>query len=103
MFTAVAEATEDSSADGECVALVSAIIDADDRLRALWQTRTRPEVEGIVARVSSKGLELTVVTDAEPCAVCQRSYNGSRCASALGGWLLLWLVTHALYGAIEFE
>ncbi len=69
VFTAVAEATEDSYADGECVGAAIGIIDADDRLRALWQLAPALKVEGIEARVTSKGLELTVVTDADRASV----------------------------------
>lgn len=72
VFTAVAEATEDSYADGECVGSAIGIIDADDRLRALWQLEPALKVEGIEARVSSKGLELMVVTDADRASVPAR-------------------------------
>ena len=69
VFTAVAEATEDSYADGACVGAAIGIIDADDRLRALWQLVPPLKVEGIEARVTGKGLELTVVTDADRASV----------------------------------
>lgn len=69
VFTAVAEATDDSYADGECVGAAIGIVDADDRLRALWQLEPALKVEGIDARVSSNGLELTVVTDADRASV----------------------------------
>ena len=54
VFTAVAEATEDSYADGECVGAAIGIIDAKDRLRALWQLEPALKVEGIEARVTSE-------------------------------------------------
>ena len=44
VFTAVAEATEDSYADGECVGAAIGIIDRDDRLACF--VATRAEVEG---------------------------------------------------------
>ena len=44
VFTAVAEATEDSYADGECVGAAIGIIDSEDRLRALW--RLDPRAQG---------------------------------------------------------
>ncbi|HVE88552.1 MAG TPA: hypothetical protein VNA44_02535 [Burkholderiaceae bacterium] len=69
VFTAVAEATEDSYADGACVGAAIGIIDADDRLRALWQLVPTLKIEGIEARVTGKGLELTVVTDADRASV----------------------------------
>ncbi len=69
VFTAVAEATQDSYTDGECVGAAIGIIDADDRLRALWRLDPPLKVEGIEARVTGKGLELTVVTDADRASV----------------------------------
>ena len=69
VFTAVAEATKDSYADGACVGAAIGIIDAKDRLRALWQLEPALKVEGIEARVTTKGLELTVVTDADRASV----------------------------------
>ncbi|MGZ9059095.1 MAG: DUF6910 family protein [Burkholderiaceae bacterium] len=68
-FSAVAEATDDSYADGECVGAAIGIIGADDRLRALWQLEPALKVEGIEARLTAKGLELTVVTDADQSSV----------------------------------
>lgn len=69
VFTAVAEATEDSYADGDCVGAAIGIIDSDDQLRALWQLEPQLKVEGIEARLMGKGLELTVVTDADRASV----------------------------------
>ena len=69
VFTAVAEATEDSYADGECVAAAIGIIDGNDRLRALWRLAPALKVEGIEARVKGEALELTVVTDADRASV----------------------------------
>ena len=69
VFTAVAEATDDSYADGGCLGAAIGIIDANDRLRALWQLEPALKVEGIDARVTSKGLQLTVVTDADRASV----------------------------------
>ncbi len=69
VFTAVAEATDDSYADGACVGAAIGIIDVKDRLRALWQLEPALKVEGIEARVSPNGLELTVVTDADRASV----------------------------------
>ena len=69
VFTAVAEATEDSYADGECVGAAIGMIDRDDRLRALWQLEPKLKVEGIEARSTGRGLELTVVTDADRASV----------------------------------
>ncbi len=67
VFTAVAEATEDSYADGECVGAAIGIIDAKDRLRALWQLEPALKVEGIEARVTS---ERTRVDRRHRCRPC---------------------------------
>ena len=69
VFTAVAEATEDSYADGACVGSAIGIIDGNDRLRALWRLAPALKVEGIEARMKGKALELTVVTDADQSSV----------------------------------
>ena len=65
VFTAVAEATDDSYADGACLGAAIGIIDQDDRLRALWQLEPALKIEGIDARVRGASLVLTVVTDAD--------------------------------------
>ena len=69
VFTAVAEATDDSYADGGCLGAAIGIIDANDRLRALWQLAPPLKVEGIDARLTGNGLQLTVVTDADRASV----------------------------------
>lgn len=69
VFTAVAEATDDSYADGASVGAAIGIIGKDDRVRALWQLEPALKVEGIEARLTVKGLELTVVTDADSSSV----------------------------------
>ncbi len=68
-FTAVAEATDDSYADGVCVGSAIGIVDRDDQLRALWHIEPALKVEGIEARLNGKALELTVVTDADQSSV----------------------------------
>lgn len=72
VFTAVAEATKDSYTDGACVGAAIGIIDVRDRLHALWQLEPALKVEGIEARVTTGGLELTVVTDADRASVPAR-------------------------------
>lgn len=68
-FTAVAEATNDSYADGACVAAAIGIIDRNDRLHSLWQLEPPLKVEGIDARLTDKALDLMVVTDADDVSV----------------------------------
>ena len=69
VFTAVAEATDDSYADGACLGSAIGIIDGNDRLRALWCLDPALKVEGIEARMQGSALELTVVTDADRASV----------------------------------
>ena len=68
-FTAVAEAADDSYADGACVAAAIGIIDGNDRMHSLWQLEPPLKVEGIDARLTDKALELMVVTDADDASV----------------------------------
>ena len=63
-FTAVAEDTDDSYADGRCAGSAIGIARAD-RIVALWRLRPSLKVEGIAVRTVAAGLELTVVTDAD--------------------------------------
>jgi hypothetical protein len=66
-FTAVAEDTDDSYADGRCAG--SAIgIARGGQVLALWRLRPALKVEGIAAHVRPRGLALTVVTDADDAA-----------------------------------
>jgi hypothetical protein len=71
-FTAVAEDTDDSYADGACAGSAIGIIAADDRLRALWRLEPPLKVEGIAARIVRNATELTVVTDADDVTIAAR-------------------------------
>ena len=71
-FTAVAEDTDDSYADGDCAGSAIGIAGEDDRIAALWQLEPALKVEGIAARVIRKTTELTVVTDADDFTIAGR-------------------------------
>ena len=71
-FTAVAEDTDDSYADGTCTGSAIGIAGADGRLQALWRLEPVLKVEGIAARIIRKTIELTVVTDADDVAIAAR-------------------------------
>jgi len=71
-FTAVAEDTNDSYADGGCAGSAIGIAGADDRIAALWQLEPALKVEGIAARIIRKTIELTVVTDADDFTIAAR-------------------------------
>jgi hypothetical protein len=65
LFTAVAEASGDHIADGECVASAIGKIDARGRLVALRELEGAPKVEGIDLRARGSVLDLCLVTDAD--------------------------------------
>jgi hypothetical protein len=70
LFTAVAEASNDSVADGECVG--SALGQADANGELLWMRALQgaPKVEGIEAQVDADGsITVCLVTDADDPAV----------------------------------
>jgi len=71
-FTAVAEDSEDSYADGGCAGSAIGIASADNRLLALWRLEPALKVEGIAARVIGNAIELAVVTDADDHAIVAR-------------------------------
>ena len=61
VFSAVAEATQDSYADGACVASAVGRVDAHGRLQALELLDGAPKVEGVAV----DGARLLLVTDAD--------------------------------------
>jgi hypothetical protein len=65
IFTAIAEATEDSYRDGPCVGAAIGIIDTDCRVRYLEQLGAAPKVEGIYAELAGQLVQLWLVTDAD--------------------------------------
>lgn len=74
-FTAVAEDTDDSYADGDCAGSAIGIADDRDRVRALWRLEPALKVEGIAAKRAGRSLELTVVTDADDASVAARAFR----------------------------
>ncbi len=64
-FTAVAEDTDDSYADGACAGSAIGMVGGDDNLIALWRLEPSLKVEGIDVRSARGGLAITVVTDAD--------------------------------------
>ena len=79
-FTAVAEDTDDSYADGSCLGSAIGIVDRLDRLAALWRLEPSLKVEGIEARRTGRRVQLMIVTDADdarrPALLLQGSVNG---------------------------
>ena len=71
-FTAVAEDTEDSYADGACAGSAIGIVDRHDSVCALWRLEPSLKVEGIATRFVRNALELTIVTDADDFTVAAR-------------------------------
>ena len=68
-FTAVAEDTDDSYADGACAGSAIGIVDGEDNVRALWRLEPSLKVEGIGVRPLRGGLEIRIVTDADDSTV----------------------------------
>lgn len=65
VFSAVAEDTEDSYADGACKGAVLGFVDAHGSLCSLQSIEGSPKVEGIAAQTEGDRLTVTMVTDAD--------------------------------------
>lgn len=65
VFTAVAEDTDDSCADGACAGAAVGIIDADGRLTHIEPLERAYKVEGLHAWQETRGIGLLAVTDAD--------------------------------------
>jgi hypothetical protein len=65
VFTAIAEDTDDSYADGACVGAAIGIVSNDGTLRRLLHLDRPHKVEGIDARVDGDVIKLLLVTDAD--------------------------------------
>jgi hypothetical protein len=73
VFSAVAEDTDNSYADGACVGSAVGIVEADGRVRRMELLAGAPKVEGVAVRVLEGGaLEVTMVTDGDDPAVAGR-------------------------------
>lgn len=65
VFTAVAEDTDNSYADGHCSGSVVGVVDAGGALVATHRLDRRVKVEGVAVRVDDQGMSLCLVTDAD--------------------------------------
>jgi hypothetical protein len=65
VFTAVAEATGDSVADGACVGSVVGVMTAQSTVQALFALPGREKVEGVATRLAGRTVDLCLVTDAD--------------------------------------
>ena len=65
LFSATAENTADSYADGACAGSAIGIVEADGSIRALLPLSLRCKVEGIAVHVDGDLLSLLMVTDAD--------------------------------------
>ncbi len=63
MFSAVAEDTSDSVADGACVASALGVVGVDGRVRSLFRLQGAPKVEGIALQTDGDAWVVTMVTD----------------------------------------
>jgi hypothetical protein len=63
LFSAVAEDTLSSAADGHCVASAVGIVDARGKVRMQWSLQGAPKVEGVAVQRQSQHWVATLVTD----------------------------------------
>ena len=75
-FTAVAEVTDDSVADGACVGSAVGVMTAQGAVQALFSVPGREKVEGIAARQAGRTLEVCLVTDADDPRIASRLLRG---------------------------
>lgn len=72
VFTAVAEATDDSVADGACVGSAVGVMSAQSEVQALLALPGSEKVEGIAARLAGRTVEVCLVTDADDPRIASR-------------------------------
>ncbi len=77
VFTAVAEATDDSVADGACLGSAVGVMTAQGEVQALFALPGREKVEGIAARQDGRTVELCLVTDADDPRIASRLLRSS--------------------------
>ena len=65
VFTAVAENTDDSVADGACAGSVVGVVDGRGKLREMRRLQPKMKVEGIDVWATPEGMALCLVTDAD--------------------------------------
>ena len=72
LFTAVAEATDDSVADGACVGSAVGVMTATGEVQTLFALPGREKVEGIAARQNGRTVDVCLVTDADDPGIASR-------------------------------
>jgi hypothetical protein len=77
VFTAVAEVTDDSVADGACVGSVVGVMSAEGKLLARHAMPNDEKIEGIDARLWRGGIEFCVVTDADDPRIASQLLRGN--------------------------
>jgi hypothetical protein len=77
VFTAVAEDTNDSYADGPCAAAAIGLIDAQGRLQRMEAVHPLFKLEGVHATLVASGIELLLVSDADDAAIASTLLAGS--------------------------
>ncbi len=77
VFTAVAEATDDSVADGACVGSVVGVMSAQGELLARQAMPHDEKIEGIDARLRRGRIEFCLVTDADDPRIASQLLRGS--------------------------
>jgi hypothetical protein len=77
VFTAVAEDTDDTYADGPCTAAAIGIVDSDGSLRRFLPLDVPLKVEGVDARVEDDLIRLLLVTDADDPAIPAILYSAT--------------------------
>lgn len=82
LFSAIAENTEDSYADGACVGAALGVIAGDGRICLLQTLESAYKIEGIDARAERGVIHLLLVTDADDEAVPASLLSGELSADA---------------------
>lgn len=77
VFTAVAENTDDSYADGACAGASVGILSNDGLLLSLDRLHPGVKVEGIDARLEDESIQLTMVSDADDAAIPAALYRAA--------------------------
>lgn len=72
LFSAVAEDTSDSVADGACVASALGVVSANGQVRHLTRLQGAPKVEGIAVQTQGDDWLVTMVTDPDDAALASQ-------------------------------
>jgi hypothetical protein len=75
VFTAVAEDTDDSYADGRCAGAVIGMIGPDGALGQVRPLDQPYKVEGVDARIDGPAIDLLLVTDADDPAIASGLFS----------------------------